>query len=97
MRDQKAAVDSGQWLLYRYNPTRATHGENPFILDSQKPKLPVEAYLNMENRFKMLSLSNPTAAHELFAEAQEDVTAKYAFYEYLATRPMAALSNGEEL
>src|SRR5215472_13820089 len=37
MANQKAAVDSGQWLLYRYNPERAATGENPLILDSRTP------------------------------------------------------------
>jgi pyruvate/2-oxoacid:ferredoxin oxidoreductase beta subunit len=55
MQNQKAAVLSGQWLLYRYNPDLAARGENPLHLDSAAPKLPVADYLNLENRFKMLS------------------------------------------
>jgi pyruvate-ferredoxin/flavodoxin oxidoreductase len=88
MRDQKAAVESGQWPLYRYNPDRATHGENPFVLDSRTPKIPVKEYMRMENRFKMLELSKPEIAKELFAMAQEDVQARWAMYEYLAARPV---------
>jgi pyruvate-ferredoxin/flavodoxin oxidoreductase len=88
MRNQKALVDSGEWVLYRYNPLRADHGDNPFMLDSRPPKLPVIDYLHMEGRFKMLELSKPEVARELFAQAQEDVRAKWAMYEYLASRTM---------
>ncbi len=93
MRNQKAAVESGQWLLYRYNPERAAHGENPLQLDSRPPKLPVKTYLQMENRFKMLELSKPEVARALFEEAQRDVNTRYALYEYLARRPIS-VGNG---
>lgn len=86
MHDQKAAVDSGQWLLYRYHPERAKQGENSLILDSRPPKLPIQDYLLMENRFKMLTKSRPEEASRLFKEAQRDVQARWKFYEYLAAR-----------
>ncbi|MFZ4813329.1 MAG: pyruvate:ferredoxin (flavodoxin) oxidoreductase [Phototrophicaceae bacterium] len=90
MKNQKAAVDSGQWLLYRYHPDRAAQGENPLMLDSKAPKLPLTEYLHMENRFRMLELSNPEVARDLFAQAQENVKLRYAMYEYLANQPMTA-------
>jgi pyruvate-ferredoxin/flavodoxin oxidoreductase len=93
MQNQKAAVDAGQWPLYRYNPMRAEAGENPFSLDSRKPKIPVEKYMYLENRFKMLTKSKPEVARELLEEAQSDVDTRWALYEYLAERPVA-LSNG---
>ena len=80
MRNQKAAVDSGQWPLYRYNPERAERGENPMSLDSRAPKIPLKDYLQMENRFKMLELSKPEVAKVLFEEAQDDVNQRWAFY-----------------
>ncbi len=86
MRNQKAAVDSGQWLLYRFNPEREAQGENAMTLDSRPPKIPVKDYLRMENRFKMLELSKPEVSRRLFAEAQEDVNTRWAMYEYLASR-----------
>jgi pyruvate-ferredoxin/flavodoxin oxidoreductase len=86
MKNQKAAVDSGQWPLYRYNPDRALEGENPLTMDSRAPKLPLKEYLHMENRFKMLEMSKPEVAAQLFAEAQEDVHIRWAMYEYLASR-----------
>ncbi|MBL8166288.1 MAG: pyruvate:ferredoxin (flavodoxin) oxidoreductase [Anaerolineae bacterium] len=88
MRNQKMAVDTGQWLLYRYNPDRAEHGENPLMLDSRAPKIRVEEYLKMENRFRMLTMSDPEAAKQLFAEAQHDVDTRWALYQYMAERQM---------
>ncbi len=93
LHDQKAAVDSGQWLLYRYNPERAQVGENPLLLDSRAPKIPVTTYLQMENRFKMLEFGRPEVAKTLFQEAQDDVDMRWALYEYLASRPG---SNGHQ-
>jgi pyruvate-ferredoxin/flavodoxin oxidoreductase len=89
MRNQKAAVDSGQWLLYRYNPDKHGEGEHALTLDSRAPKLPLIEYLRMENRFRMLELSKPDVARELFAQAQEDVRLQWALYEYLASRPVS--------
>lgn len=87
MKNQKAAVETGQWLLYRYHPEHAAQGKNPFSLDSRPPKLPLKEYLRMENRFKMLELSKPEVAARLFEEAQQDVHMRWAMYEYLAARP----------
>ncbi len=89
MQNQKAAVDSGQWLLYRYNPARAAAGENALILDSRTPTRKVQDYLLMETRFKMLTKSNPEAARKLWQEAQQDAERRYRFYEYMASRKSA--------
>ena len=86
MQNQKAAVNSGQWLLYRYNPERAALGENPLQLDSAAPRMKVTDYFKLENRFKMLDKIDPDAAKELLALAQEDVSARRGLYEYLAAR-----------
>lgn len=94
MQNQKMAVDTGQWLLYRFHPERAAEGENPLRLDSRAPRVPLEKYLAMENRFQMLTKSNPEAARQLFKEAQEDVNTRWALYEYLAKRSFAP-ENGQ--
>ncbi|HEY7096151.1 MAG TPA: pyruvate:ferredoxin (flavodoxin) oxidoreductase [Terriglobales bacterium] len=86
MSNQKAAVETGQWLLYRYHPERVLNGENPLSLDYRTPTRRLEEYLLMETRFKMLSKSKPDDAKLLWARAQEDVMARYHFYEYLAQR-----------
>lgn len=87
LKQQKLAVDSGQWLLYRYNPDNVKEGKNPLSLDSKEPKIPVADYLNSENRFRMLLKSRPEAAKAMFKQAQIDVDTRYAFYKYLADRP----------
>jgi pyruvate-ferredoxin/flavodoxin oxidoreductase len=86
MQNQKAAVNSAQWLLYRYNPERSALGENPLQLDSAAPRMKLADYFKLENRFKMLEKSEPKAAKELLVQAQADVNARHAFYEFLATR-----------
>ncbi len=86
MADQKMAVESGQWLLYRYSPERAEAGESPLILDSRTPTKKVQDFLQMETRFKMLTKSKPEDAEELWQRAQQDVEARYRLYEYLSQR-----------
>ncbi len=87
LQHQKAAVDSGQWLLYRFNPDLAKAGQNPLILDSRTPKLPLEQYMYSENRFKMLTTIDPDMAKKLLGEAQQDVKTRFAYYQFLASRP----------
>lgn len=87
MQQQKAMVESGRWLLYRFDPRRGAQGKNPLILDSRNPTLPVEAAMYSENRFKMLARSNPDTAKQLLKEAQADVKTRWKMYQYLADRP----------
>ena len=85
MKNQKAAVDSGYWQLYRFNPELAEERKNPFKLDSKGLKIPLKDYAYMETRYKMLTKSHPKIADELIKEAQEDVTEKWKEYERLAS------------
>ncbi|MFM5980958.1 MAG: pyruvate:ferredoxin (flavodoxin) oxidoreductase [Sphaerospermopsis kisseleviana] len=95
MQNQKAAVDSGRWLLYRYNPDRAEQGQNPLQLDSRTPRIPVENSMYMENRFKMLTKIDPERAKELLQEAQEDVNTRWQMYQYLAARKLQETQHQE--
>ncbi|MGK7952118.1 MAG: pyruvate:ferredoxin (flavodoxin) oxidoreductase [Xenococcaceae cyanobacterium] len=88
MSHQKELVDSGRWLLYRYNPNLKQEGKNPLQLDMRSPKKPVSQSLYAENRFKMLTKSKPDAAKQLLKEAQQDVNTRWQMYEYLAARQM---------
>ena len=88
MSNQKALVESGRWLLYRYNPDLVQKGKNPLQLDMRSPKKPVGESMYQENRFKMLTKSKPADAKELLVQAQEDVNTRYAMYEYLAARQL---------
>ncbi len=89
MSDQKVAVESGQWLLYRYNPERIAQGENPLILDSRAPTKKVQEFLQQQTRFKMLTKSKPEDAKHLWKQAQHDVEVRYRMYEYMAQRKEA--------
>jgi pyruvate-ferredoxin/flavodoxin oxidoreductase len=84
MNNQKAAVDSGYWPLYRYNPDLAKEGKNPFKLESKGLKIPFKDYAYMETRYKMLTKSHPELAARLIKEAQEDVIKRWKEYERLA-------------
>lgn len=86
LKQQKLAVDSGQWLLYKYNPEAAKRGENPLSLDSKAPKIPVAEFMNSENRFKMLKKSHPEIANEYYKMAQTFVQDRYNYYDFLANR-----------
>ncbi len=86
MSNQKVAVESGQWLLYRYSPERALIGENPLSLDSRTPTRKVKEFLEEQTRFKMLTKSKPQDAKRLWAQAQHDAEVRFGLYEYLAQR-----------
>lgn len=88
-RQQRLAVESGQWLLYRFDPRRADRGENPLQLDSAAAKLKVQDYLVTENRFKMLTKSKPEDAKRFFTLAQADADRRWKYYQYLAGREVA--------
>jgi pyruvate-ferredoxin/flavodoxin oxidoreductase len=81
MDNQKAAVDCGHWPLYRFDPRRAADGLNPMQLDSKPPSIPLDRYMAMENRFKMLTKSAPERAAELLERAQRSVRERYHRYE----------------
>jgi pyruvate-ferredoxin/flavodoxin oxidoreductase len=89
MQNQKAAVQSGQWLLYRYHPDLANTGQNPLHIDCAPAKLPIEQYFALENRFKMLTAIEPEVAQRLFAEAKVDANARWKLYQYLASRDLS--------
>jgi len=89
MSNQRLAVDSCQWLLYRYDPEREARGENPLILDSRAPKVKVQEFLLTQNRFKMLTKIKPEQARRLFKAAQEDADARWRLYEHMASRKLA--------
>jgi len=86
LKNQKALVDSGQWLLYRFNPDNIAKGINPFTFDSKEPKIKVSEYMNMEGRFKMLNKTKPEIAKLLHEQAQINVNERYQFYKYMADR-----------
>ena len=83
-QQQKLAVSSGVWPLYRYDPRHAQAGEHPFKLDSRAPKLPVSEFMSREARFAMLQRARPDDAAALGALAQHDVDERWHVYEQMA-------------
>ncbi|MGD0975743.1 MAG: pyruvate:ferredoxin (flavodoxin) oxidoreductase [Candidatus Korobacteraceae bacterium] len=90
---QKLAVQSGHWPLFRYNPMLAEGGKNPFVLDSKAPTVPLEKYIYNETRYTMLRQAHPDHAVALLKGAQAEVNERWRLYEYLAAMPGPAPKN----
>lgn len=81
---QKLAVNSGAWLLYRYDPRLADENKNPLQLDSKAPSIPVSDYAYNETRYRMLLKADEDRAEELMKAAQSDAEHRWRLYEQLA-------------
>lgn len=84
LEQQKAAVTSGYWPLYRYNPERLAEQQNPFQLDSKPPETSLEKYIYREGRYQMLTQSHPERAERLLHLAKDDIKARWDTYLRLA-------------
>jgi pyruvate-ferredoxin/flavodoxin oxidoreductase len=84
MTNQKIAVETGYWPLFRYNPELLKEGKNPFKLDSKEPKGTLEDFASLETRFNVLVKTHPERAKELLALAQEDIQTRWKMYVQLA-------------
>ena len=82
--EQKLAVDTGYWILYRFNPLLAKEGKNPLQLDSREPKLEYDAFLKNEVRYKTLVQQYPDIAKELFARAADESKKRFESYKKMA-------------
>jgi pyruvate-ferredoxin/flavodoxin oxidoreductase len=85
---QKLAVDSGHWPLFRFDPRRTERGENPLQLDSGAPKVPLGQYVRNETRFRMIEQAHPEAFKQLLETSQHEITSRYSVYEQLAKLQM---------
>ncbi len=85
-KQQKLAVDSGYWPIYRYNPANALKGKNPLKLDYKGPKIPLKDYIYNENRFKMLTKANPERAEYLLKLAEEHSKDIWHVYSNMASQ-----------
>ncbi|HEU5437993.1 MAG TPA: pyruvate:ferredoxin (flavodoxin) oxidoreductase [Ktedonobacterales bacterium] len=81
---QKLAVQSGYWPLYRFNPTLADEGRNPLVLDAKEPSVPLEQFAYNEVRYRVLRQADPERARELMELAQADVRQRWSEYQQLA-------------
>ena len=82
--EMKLAVDTGYWILYRFNPLLAKEGKNPLQLDSREPKLEYDAFLKNEVRYKTLVQQYPDIAKELFARAADESKKRFESYKKMA-------------
>ncbi|MBP7213817.1 MAG: pyruvate:ferredoxin (flavodoxin) oxidoreductase, partial [Anaerolineaceae bacterium] len=81
---QKLAVNSGAWVLYRYDPRLMAEGKNPLQLDSKKPTVKVSEYAYNENRYRMLLRQDEERAEELMRKAEIDSDRRWTLYSQMA-------------
>jgi pyruvate-ferredoxin/flavodoxin oxidoreductase len=81
---QEAAVKSGHWMLYRYNPALIDQGKNPLQLDSKAPSISFKEYAYAENRFRSLKAKDPERAEMLLKLGQQDCDRRWNLYRQLA-------------
>ena len=105
---QKRAVESGIWPLYRYDPRRVEAGEPPLVIDAKGDKIPVKEYLRNETRFRMVERMNPERFHMLADASQACAERRVAVYQHMAAlrmpvhepaaepEPAAAVEEGSE-
>ncbi|QJB57930.1 pyruvate:ferredoxin (flavodoxin) oxidoreductase [Pseudodesulfovibrio sp. zrk46] len=82
--EQKLAVDSGYWPLYRYNPQLADEGKNPFLLESKAPDGTLQEFLSGENRYAMLERFYPDFSKAYRSKIEKDIDDRYAALKHLA-------------
>ena len=81
---QKLAVQSGHWPLYRYNPALIEQGKNPLSIDSKEPTIPVSTYAYNESRYRMLLQTDEQRAEDLMEKAQGDARSRWDLYRQMA-------------
>jgi pyruvate-ferredoxin/flavodoxin oxidoreductase len=84
IKEEKKAVESGYWHLYRYNPLLKDEGKNPFLLESKEPSAPYKDFLHGEIRYSSLMNVFPEVADKLFDEAEKNAKERYETYKRLA-------------
>ena len=83
---QYRAVASGHWPLLRYDPLLRDAGANPFLLDSHRPRLPLEDYAYRELRYRALANADPEEADRLLGLAERAIEQRWTVYEEMASR-----------
>jgi len=84
LEEQKKAVESGAWILFRYNPDLLKQGKNPLKLDSREPSIDVEEYMNGEIRFRSLKKNHPDLAAKYIKMARENIKMNYKYFKQLS-------------
>ncbi len=96
LEQQKLAVASGIWPLYRFNPALIAEGHNPLSIDSKEPTIPVSDYAYNESRYRMLLQSDEKRAEMLMKQAQNDAKGRWDLYRQMAAMHYQAPENGQE-
>jgi pyruvate-ferredoxin/flavodoxin oxidoreductase len=96
LEQQRLAVQSGVWPLYRYNPALIAEGKNPLLIDSKEPTVSVEDYAYNETRYRMLLQSDETRAEQLMKSARQDVKQRWELYKQMAAIQYAVQNDGEK-
>ncbi|HXP91475.1 MAG TPA: pyruvate:ferredoxin (flavodoxin) oxidoreductase [Fibrobacteria bacterium] len=86
LEQQKLAVQSGHWPLYRYNPELVVAGNNGFQLDSKEPSIELEKYVYNETRYKMLLAQDKPRAEMLLGQAKAGIASRWTQLQYLAAQ-----------
>lgn len=86
VEEEKKAVESGYWHLYRYDPRLKEEGKNPFILDSKKPEKPFKDFILGEVRYSQIEKTFPDLAEELYEKAEKDASERYEVYKNLSEK-----------
>jgi len=84
LEQQKLAVQSGHWPMYRYDPRLAEQGQNPLLIESKEPSIPLSQYAYNETRYKMLTQIDEVRAEKLMKEAQHDAKSRWTLYQQMA-------------
>jgi pyruvate-ferredoxin/flavodoxin oxidoreductase len=84
LEQSKLAVQSGHWPMYRYDPRLAEQGQNPLVIESKEPSIPISQYAYNETRYKMLTQMDEGRAEELMREAQHDAKSRWTLYQQMA-------------
>ncbi|MCA1753832.1 MAG: pyruvate:ferredoxin (flavodoxin) oxidoreductase [Spirochaeta sp.] len=84
LEQQKAAVTSGMWPLYRFNPLLADEGKNPLTLDYKEPTTDVADYIYKETRYRSLKASQPELAQKYLEQSRKNVKTIWAQYKHLS-------------
>ena len=82
--EEKRAVESGYWMLYRYNPMLKKEGKNPFQLDSKEPSMDLKEFLAGETRYTSLKQTFPDKVEGYWNDFAQIVKDRYAMYKRMA-------------
>ena len=84
LEQQKLAVTSGAYPVYRYDPRLIDEGKNPLMIDAKEPTTQLEDYVYNETRYRMLLQSDEERAEKLLTEAKRDIKSRWRLYQQMA-------------